>query len=114
MVKRGLQNDSVMQRSSSDSSVFIDFLIQFENQDAQDCLNRNWDNAENDISETLQNKGNLSAEQKKTLNWFFLESVLSLFWSAAELKHEKGICQLKQTAQKEILKGAATVLPQNV
>ena len=79
----------------------------------QNCSDRNWDNAETDISETLQNESNLSAEQKETLNWFFLESILFLFWSAAELKHEKGIHQLKQTAQKEILKNAVTVLSQN-
>ena len=45
----------------------------------QNHLNENQNNAETDISETLQNKSNLSAEQKKTLNQFFLESVLPLF-----------------------------------
>ena len=68
-----------MQGSSSDNPAFIDSLTQLRDQDAQDCSDKNWDNAENDISEILQNESNLSAEQKKTLNWFFLKSVLSLF-----------------------------------
>ena len=41
MVKRGLQNDSVMQKSSSDNPAFINLLTQFENQNVQNCLNKN-------------------------------------------------------------------------
>ena len=84
-----------MQKSSSGSSAFINLLIQFKSQDAQDCLNRNWNNVEINIFETLQNEGNLSAKQKNTLNQFFLKSVLPLFQNTAGLKHKKGICQLK-------------------
>ena len=114
MVRRGLQNDLAMQGSSSGSPAPINPLTQFGGQNAQDHLDGNWDNTETDTSEILQNKGNLSAEQKKALSWFFLESVLSLFQNAVRLKHEEGICQLEQTAQRETLRGAATVLPQNV
>ena len=57
-----------MQRSFSDNSASINLLTQLENQDAQDCPNRNQNNVKNDIFEILQNKNNLSAEQKKTLN----------------------------------------------
>ena len=57
----------------------------------QNHSDRNQDNAENDISEILQNEGNLSAEQKKTLSQFFLESVLSLFQSTVRSEHEEGI-----------------------
>ena len=80
----------------------------------QDHLNRNWDNAETDTFEIFQNESNLSTGQKDTLSQFFLESVLPLFQNTAGLKHEKNIHQLKQTAQAEILKGAVTVLPQNM
>ena len=103
-----------MQKSSSDSSTSIDPLIYFGGQNVQDCLNRNWDNAKINTSETLQNKSNLSAEQKDALSWFFLKSVLSLFWNTAGLKHKKDICQLKQTAQRETLRNAAIVLLQNM
>ena len=47
------------------------------------------------------------------MNWFFLKSVLFLFQNTAGLKYEEGICQLEQTVQGEILRGAATVLLQN-
>ena len=57
-----------MQGSSFDSSISIDLLIQLESQDAQNHSDGNWDNIEINISETLQNKGNLSAEQKKALS----------------------------------------------
>ena len=114
MIKRGLWSDSVIQGSSSGSPASIDLLTQLGGQDAQDCLNRNWDNAETDTSETLQNEGNLSAGQKNTLSQFFLKSVLSLFWNAAGLEHKKGIHQLKQTAQEETLKNTTTVSLQNI
>ena len=103
-----------MQGSSSDSSTFIDLLTQFGGQNVQDHPDRNQNNAKNDISETLQNKSNLSAEQKEALSQFFLELVLSLFQSTAKPKHEEGIHQLKQTTQKETLRGAATAPSQNM
>ena len=87
-----------MQGSFSSSLTLIDLLIQFQGQDAQDHLNRNQNNVKTDISETFQNKSNLSVEQKNILNQFFLKSILFLFWNIAELKHEKGIHQLKQIA----------------
>ena len=64
-----------MQRSSSDSPIFINPLIQFGGQNAQDCLDRNQNNTENNIFEILQNEDNFSTEQKKALNQFFLKSV---------------------------------------
>ena len=103
-----------MQRSSSGSPAPINSLTQFGGQDVQDYLNRNQNNIKTDISETLQNKSNHSAEQKETLNQFFLKSVLPLFQSTAGLEHEKGIYQLKQTVQRGILRGAATASLQNV
>ena len=114
MVKRGLQNDSVMQGSSSDSPTPIDLLIQFRGQNVQDYSDENQDNIKTNISEILQNKNNLLTKQKEALNQFFLESVFPLFQSTARPKQKKGIHQLKQTAQKETLRGAATVLPQNM
>ena len=114
MVRRGLQSDSVIQRSSSGSSALINPLTQLGGQNAQDHLNRNQNNAETDTSETLQNEGNLSAEQKNALSQFFLESVFPLFQNAAGPEYEKGIHQLKQTAQEETLGGAATAPPQNM
>ena len=57
-----------MQGSSSDSPAFIDSLTQLEGQNAQNHSDRNQNNVKNNISETLQNEGNFSVEQKKALN----------------------------------------------
>ena len=80
-----------MQGNSSGSPAPIDPLIHLGSQDAQDCPNKNQNNAETDTPEIFQNKDNLSAGQKNALSWFFLKSVLLLFWNAVKLKHEKGI-----------------------
>ena len=68
-----------MQGSSSGSPAPINFLTQLEGQNVQNHPNRNQGNIKTDISEILQNKGNLSAEQKNILSQFFLKSVLPLF-----------------------------------
>ena len=80
----------------------------------QNHSNRNQNNIKIDTSETLQNKGNLSAGQKDTLSQFFLKSVLSLFQNTAGPEHEENIHQLKQTAQRKILGGTATASLQNM
>ena len=57
-----------MQKSSSGSPAPIDSLIQLGGQNAQNHPDKNWDNAETDTSETLQNEGNLSVKQKNALS----------------------------------------------
>ena len=70
-----------MQGSSSGSLNSIDPLTQLGGQNVQDHLDGNQNNTETDTLEIFQNKDNLSAEQKETLSWFFLESVFFLFQS---------------------------------
>ena len=91
MVKRDFQSNSAMQGNSSGSPTLIDPLTQLGGQNAQDHSDRNWDNVKTDTFETLQNKDNLSAGQKNTLNQFFLESVLPLFQNITGPEHKEGI-----------------------